>query len=59
MLIKEIQTTPNGQVSSINFDFIDRLTAGKTSTVTFSGIVKRESFPSSWFTVNYLRSNVR
>jgi outer membrane lipoprotein-sorting protein len=59
MVIKEIQTTPSGQVSLINFDFIDRLTAGKTSSVTFSGIAKRESFPSSWFTVNYLRSNVR
>jgi outer membrane lipoprotein-sorting protein len=59
MVIKEIKTTPDGQVSLINFDFIDRLTAGKTSTVTFSGIVKRDSFPSSWFTVNYLRSNVK
>jgi len=59
MVIKEIKTMSNGQISLVNFDFIDRLTAGKTSTVTFSGIVKKESFPSSWFTVNYLRSNVK
>jgi outer membrane lipoprotein-sorting protein len=59
MVINKIELAANGQASLINFDFIDKLTAGKTSTVTFSGIVKRDSFPSSWFTVNYLRSNVR
>ena len=59
MVIKEIQTAPNGQASLVNFDFIDTLNSGRTSTVTFNGIVKRDTFPSSWFTVNYLRSNVR
>jgi len=59
MVMNEIQLTPNGQASLIKFDFKDTLTAGKTSTVTFSGIVKKDSFPSSWFTVNYLRSNVK
>jgi outer membrane lipoprotein-sorting protein len=59
MVVKDIQLTPGGQASLIKFDFIDKLTAGRTSTVTFNAIEKRDSFPSSWFTVNYLRSNVR
>jgi outer membrane lipoprotein-sorting protein len=59
MLIQEIQVSPNGEVENVKFVFSDVLAANKNSLVTFSNITRNNSFPSSWFTINYLKLNVR